>query len=80
MRILPDGTVEIRNKRTGETKIVQPNELPNFGIPYSKFKTELDAFRATGNKTDIPTIIIMLTFIKTIFFMFINTFSVIFFK
>ena len=51
MRILPDGTVEIRNKKTGQTKIVSPQDLPNYGIPYSKFETELTAFKGTGGKT-----------------------------
>src|SRR3990167_6294961 len=44
MRILPDGTVEIRNKTTGETKVVLPQELPNYGIPYTKYVTEAKAF------------------------------------
>ena len=55
MRILQDGTVEIRNKRTGETKIVQPQELPNFGIPYSTFEKELKSFKSVGGETEIPT-------------------------
>ncbi len=47
MQILQDGTVQIRNKTTGATKIVNPSDLPNYGIPYTKYKAELDAYRAS---------------------------------
>lgn len=48
MRILQDGTVEIRNKKSGEVKIIKPEELPNYGIPYSKFATEREAAASLG--------------------------------
>lgn len=51
MRILPDGSVEIRNKKTGATKIVQPSDLPSFGIPYSTFESELTAAKNVGIDT-----------------------------
>lgn len=44
MKILPDGTVEIRNKQTGETKIVQPQDLPSYGINYDDYVTQAEAF------------------------------------
>lgn len=51
MRILPDGTVEIKNKRTGQTKVVNPNDLPNYGITYQSYATELEAAKKVG----VPT-------------------------
>lgn len=53
MRILSDGTVEIRNKRTGETKIIQPQDLPSYGIPYSKYAGEVEAAQQVGIDTGI---------------------------
>lgn len=44
MTILPDGTVQIRNKQSGETKTVKPEELPNYGISYSDYQTQYNAF------------------------------------
>ena len=52
MQILPDGSIQIKNKRTGETKVVQSNELPNYGVSYSKYATELEAFKKVGGKTE----------------------------
>lgn len=57
MKILPDGTVEITNKRTGATKIVQPADLPNYGISYTKYADEAKAFSSVGGKAqglDVP--------------------------
>jgi hypothetical protein len=51
MKILPDGTVEIKNKNTGATKIIQPADLPNYGIPYTKYASELEAAKSIG----VPT-------------------------
>jgi hypothetical protein len=51
MKILPDGTVEIRNKRTGETKIVNPEDLPSYGIDYSAYETQLKSFKNVGGET-----------------------------
>ena len=51
MRILPDGTVEIRNKNTGATKVVQPADLPNYGIPYTDYATQLKAAKSVGVQT-----------------------------
>ena len=51
MKILPDGTIEIRNKNTGETKIVQPADLPSYGIPYSSYASELEAAKKIGVET-----------------------------
>jgi len=45
MRILPDGTVEIKRKKSGETKIVKPEELPSYGIPYSEYVKEAEAYQ-----------------------------------
>ena len=56
MRFLPDGTVEIRNKKTGETKIVKPNELPNYGISYGTYKTELEAAKSVQTPTPLEII------------------------
>lgn len=44
MQILPDGTVKIQNSATKEEKIIKPEELPNYGIPYSKYQTEKNAY------------------------------------
>lgn len=52
MRILPDGTVEIKNKVTGETKIIQPADLPNYGISYSNYEKELKSAQNVGVVTD----------------------------
>jgi hypothetical protein len=52
MRILPDGTVEIKSN-TGETKIVKPEDLPSYGIPYSTFETELKSFKNVGGDTKL---------------------------
>lgn len=52
MRILPDGTVEIRNKRSGETKVIKPDELPNYGISYSNYAKEAQAFASVGGKAE----------------------------
>jgi len=51
MRILPDGTVEIKNKTTGQTKIINPVDLPNYGVDYSAYATQLEAAKKVG----IPT-------------------------
>ena len=32
MKILPDGTIQIENRRTGETKVVRPEELPQYNL------------------------------------------------
>lgn len=56
MRILQDGTVEIRNKKTGATKVIQPDELPNYGISYSKYQAEKEAYDTViggGTKEDL---------------------------
>ena len=45
MKIIEDGQVEIRNKTIGESKIVGPNELPSYGIPYSTYATDLNAYK-----------------------------------
>ena len=55
MKILPDGTVEIRNKKTGQAKVVQPNDLPSYGIPYSEFETQLKSFKNIGGETTISS-------------------------
>ncbi len=55
MRILPDGTVEIRNKRTGATKIVQPNDLPSYGISYSTYESEKSAYEKSILGEEPPT-------------------------
>ena len=47
MKILQDGTVEIRNKTTGQTKVVSPNNLPNYGISYEKYGKELEAYNTS---------------------------------
>lgn len=44
MRFLPDGTVEIKNKAGGETKIVRPEDLPNYGISYDTYNTQKKAY------------------------------------
>jgi hypothetical protein len=44
MQILPDGTVKIKNSATGEEKIVKPDELPNYGVPYTKYQAEKNAY------------------------------------
>lgn len=44
MKILPDGTVEIRNKSTGATKVVKPDDLPSYGISYKTYQDELGAY------------------------------------
>ena len=51
MKILPDGTVQITNKNNGTTKIVKPEDLPSYGIPYSKFESELSSFKGIGGQT-----------------------------
>lgn len=43
MRILEDGNVEIRNNKTGETKIVSPDALPNFGISTETYLKEIES-------------------------------------
>ena len=49
MRILDDGTVEIQRRDSAgkvlETKVVDPKNLPSYGIPYSKYADELDAYQ-----------------------------------
>lgn len=57
MKILPDGNVEIRNKRTGETKVVSPDDLPSFGISYSTYESELKAAQNVGiaPKSETPS-------------------------
>jgi len=55
MRILPDGTVEIRNKRTGATKIVQPSDLPSYGIKYSAYESEKSAYEKSILGEEAPT-------------------------
>ena len=47
MRFLENGTVEIKNKRTGETKTVTLNDLPNYGISYEKYAGEYNAYKST---------------------------------
>lgn len=47
MKILPDGTVEIKNKHTGESKIVKPEDLPSFGISYTNYADQKKAFDTT---------------------------------
>jgi len=45
MQILPDGRVQISNKRTGEVKIVTPDQLPQYGISpdaYTAQKMQFD--------------------------------------
>lgn len=52
MKILDNGQVEIRNKRTGATKVVDPKDLPNYGISYSTYQDELNAYDTiTGSDT-----------------------------
>jgi len=48
MRILPDGSVEITNNKTKEKKLVDPSELPNYGIPYTTYQKELQAAKEVG--------------------------------
>jgi hypothetical protein len=61
MKILPDGRVEIEKmiggNPTGETKIITPDELPRYGIPYTKYLEQLKAYQTiqTG-KTGTGTI------------------------
>lgn len=49
MRILPDGTVEIRNKNTGETKVISPQDLPNYGISYDTYVTQAKSYEQIPN-------------------------------
>lgn len=56
MRILEDGSVEIRSSK-GNTKIVQPKDLPSYGISYSDYETQKGAYQTaikgeTEDKTD----------------------------
>jgi hypothetical protein len=51
MKLLPDGTVEIRNKKTGATKVVKPNDLPSYGIPYTAYEGELKSAKNVGIQT-----------------------------
>lgn len=32
MQLLPNGQVQIKNSQTGETRVVNPNDLPNYGV------------------------------------------------
>jgi len=43
MKILDNGQVEIKNKRTGETRIVAPADLPSYGIKYTDYVTQAEA-------------------------------------
>lgn len=49
MRILEDGNVEIRNKNTGEVKVVRPQELPSYGIDYTTYNQQLEAYNEAFN-------------------------------
>lgn len=51
MRILQDGSVEIRNKKTGEKKVIAPQDLPSYGISYSTYESELKSFKNVGGET-----------------------------
>jgi len=45
MRFLPDGRVEITNKKTGEVRAVTKEELPNYGIKYGTIQSEQNAYK-----------------------------------
>lgn len=51
MKFLPDGTVEIRNSKTGETKVITPNELGSYGISYDAYTKEREAFDRINQDT-----------------------------
>lgn len=51
MKILQDGSVQIQNKNTGQVKVVSPEDLPSYGIPYTQYATELKAAKSTGIDT-----------------------------
>ena len=55
MKILPDGTIEISNKNTGQKKVVQAADLPNYGISYSDYEKELQAAKNVGVVGGIKT-------------------------
>lgn len=56
MQILPDGSVQIKSN-TGLTKIVQPNELPNYGISYTDYQNQKNAYDQTVNNKPVnPTL------------------------
>lgn len=49
MQIQPDGTVKIDRKVNGrvvESKVVKPEDLPNYGISYTEYKTQKDAYES----------------------------------
>lgn len=51
MRILDNGLVEIRNKKTGETRMLKPEDLPSYGISYTTYSKEAKAYKEiTGKK------------------------------
>lgn len=45
MPILPDGRVELKNKKTGETRVIDPKELPNYGISYDSYVKQAEAYQ-----------------------------------
>lgn len=46
MRILEDGTIEITSNK-GNTKIVKAQDLPSYGIPYSDYQKQLEAYKTS---------------------------------
>src|SRR3990167_7792651 len=56
MRILPDGTVEIKNTATGETKIVKPQELgqynPDLVAEYVTYQTGQNKITGGGEANE----------------------------
>jgi hypothetical protein len=46
MRILEDGTVEIRSNK-GNVKVVKPEELPSYGIDYTDYQSQLEAYKSS---------------------------------
>ena len=55
MRILPDGKVEIVNKRTGQTKVVKPDDLASYSPAllkdYNAYREEQKTLESGGKKT-----------------------------
>lgn len=45
MPVLPDGRIQIRNKRTGETRIITPEQMGDYGISNKDYAGELQALK-----------------------------------
>lgn len=43
MPLLPDGRIQLKNKRTGEVKIINPDEMGQYGISNQSYLSELEA-------------------------------------